>query len=220
MRTLLVASFATLAAGLSSASAAVVTETYSFSLGGFVDEFGDPPVPSPVATISGSFTLTFDPTLNHVDDTTGLVVHSFSGTGAPLDSPLGFTYAAATGEFAFGGVEDGVGTIDSGTNNFALFLNLANLSNPQFVPCSDAGASCGAADGDPAFILAGFTRSGADFDKSLWIAAAAESEVAAVPEPPTWAMMFGGLALVALARARRRTKATRSFGSAPPLPAR
>jgi hypothetical protein len=100
MRTLLVASFATLAAGFSSASAAIVTETYSFSLGGFVDEFGDPPVPSPVATISGSFTVTFDPTLNHVDDTTGLVVHSFSGVGAPLDSPLGFTYLAASGEFA------------------------------------------------------------------------------------------------------------------------
>src|SRR5580693_4373952 len=168
MRTLLVASFATLAAGFSSASAAIVTETYSFSLGGFVDEFGDPPVPSPVATISGSFTLTFDPTLNHVDDTTGLVVHSFSGTGAPLDLPLGFTYAAATGEFAFGGVEDGVGTIDSGTNNFALFLNLANLSKPQFLLCSAPGFDCGAATGDPAFIASAFTRSGAGFDESAW----------------------------------------------------
>ena len=171
-------------------------------------------------TISGSFSVTFDPTLNHVDDTTGLVVHSFSGVGAPLDSPLGFTYAAASGRFALGGVEDGVGTIDSGTNNFALFLNLANLSKPQFLPCSEAGASCGAANGDPAFILAGLTRSGAGLDESGWFASTAESKVAAVPEPPTWAMMFGGLALVALARARRRTKATRSFGSAPPLPAR
>jgi hypothetical protein len=220
MRTLLVASFATLAAGLSSASAAVVTETYSFSLGGFVDEFGDPPVPSPLATISGSFTVTFDPTLNHMDDTTGLVVHSFSGVGAPLDSQLGFTYLAAAGEFALGGLEPAPTEINAGTNDFSIILNLANLSKPQFFPCSTPGASCGAANGDPAFIVAGFTRSGADFDKSIWLASAAESEVAAVPEPPTWAMMFGGLALVALARARRRTKAARSSGSAPPLPAR
>jgi hypothetical protein len=155
-----------------------------------------------------------------VDDTTDLVVHSFSGIGAPLDSPLGFTYSAATGAFALGGVEDGVGAIDSGTNDFSIFLNLANLSKPQFFPCSVPGASCGAANGDPAFIVAGFTRSGANFDESIWLAAAAESEVAAVPEPPTWAMMFGGLALGALAWARRRTKATRSLGSAPPPPAR
>jgi PEP-CTERM motif len=206
MRTLLVASFATLAASFSSASAAIVTETYSFSLGGFVDEFGDPPVPSPVATISGSFTLTFDPTLNHVDDTTDLVVHSFSGGGAPLDSPLGFTYSAATGEFALGGLEDGgPQAIAPGTNDFSIFLNLANLSKPQFIPCSASGASCGAANGDPAFILAGFTRSGADFDKSIWFATTAESEVAAVPEPSTWAMMlagFAGLGFVGYRRAR------------------
>jgi hypothetical protein len=220
MRTLLVASFATLAAGLSSASAAVVTETYSFSLGGFQDLQADPPVPSPVPTISGSFSVTFDPTLNHVNDTTGLVVHSFSGTGAPLDSPLGFTYSAATGEFALGGLENGPQQIDPGTNDLVILLNLANLSKPQFFPCSTPGAECGTDTGDPAFIVDGFTQSGADFDKSIWFAATAESEVAAVPEPPTWAMMFGGLALVALARARRRTKATRSFGSAPPLPAR
>jgi hypothetical protein len=219
MRTLLVASFATLAAGFSSASAAVVTETYSFSLGGFADGTGDPPVPSPVATISGSFTLTFDPTLNHVDDTTGLVVHSFSGIGAPLDSPLGFSYVAATGEFVLGGLEPAPGDINPGTNDFAIFLNLANLLKPQFLPCSAPGAECGTLTGDPGFIAAAFTRSGAGLDESGWFAAAAESEVA-VPEPPTWAMMFGGLALVALARARRRTKATRSFGSARPLPAR
>jgi hypothetical protein len=205
MRTLLVASFATLAASFSSASAAIVTETYSFSLGGFVDEFGDPPVPSPVATISGSFTLTFDPTLNHVDDTTDLVVHSFSGTGAPLDSPLGFTYSAASGEFALGGLVPAPQEIDPGTNDFAIFLNLANLSKPQFLPCNTPGASCGAANGDPAFIIAGFTRSGADFDKSLWIAATAESEIAAVPEPSTWAMMlagFAGLGFMGYRRAR------------------
>jgi hypothetical protein len=203
MRTLLVASFATLAAGFSSASAAIVTETYSFSLGGFVDEFGDPPVPSPVATISGSFTVTFDPTLNHVDDTTGLVVHSFSGVGAPLDSPLGFTYLAASGEFALGGLEPAPTDINAGTNDFSIFLNLANLSKPQFFPCSVPGASCGAANGDPAFIVAGFTRSGADFDKSIWIAAAAESEVAAVPEPSTWAMLLIGFTGLGYAGYRR-----------------
>jgi hypothetical protein len=219
MRTLLVASFATLVAGFSSASAAVVTETYSFSLGGFVDGVS-PPVPSPVATISGSFTVTFDPTLNHVDDTTGLVVHSFSGVGAPLDSPLGFTYAAASGEFALGGLEPGPGHITAGINGFTILLNLSNLLKPQFIPCNGPGSECGTLTGDPGFIVAAFTRSGAGLDESGWFASTAESKVAAVPEPPTWAMMFGGLALVALARARRRTKATRSFGSAPPLPAR
>jgi hypothetical protein len=219
MRTLLVVAFATLAAGFSSASAGVVTETYSFSLGGFQDAQAGPPVPSPVSTISGSFTVTFDPALDFSDDTADLVVHSFSGVGVPLDSPLGFSYSAANQEFALGGLEGNTDDITPGTNDFTILLDLTNLSKPQFFPCSTPGLACGAFNGNPAFISAAFTRSGADFDKSLWIAATAES-VVAVPEPPTWAMMFGGLALVALAGARRRTKVTRSFGSAPLLPAR
>jgi hypothetical protein len=205
MRTLLVASFATLAAGLSSASAAIVTETYSFSLGGFVDVEADPPVPSPVPTISGSFSVTFDPALDVFNDTTGLVVHSFSGVGAPLDSPLGFSYSAATGEFALGGLEAAPNELNPGTNDFSILLNLANLSKPQFFTCSAPGFGCGTVTGDPAFIVAAFTRSGADFDESAWVAATAESEVAAVPEPSTWAMMLAGFAgLGWLARTRGR----------------
>ena len=111
-----------------------------------MDVDADPPVPSPLATISGSFSVTFDPTLNHVNDTTGLVVHSFSGIGA-LDSQLGFTYVAATGEFALGGLEGGALFIAPGTNDFAIILNLANLSKPQFLPCSAPRAARASASG-------------------------------------------------------------------------
>jgi hypothetical protein len=84
-------------------------------------------------------------------------------------------------------------------------LNLANLSKPQFFTCSAPGFGCGTVTGDPAFIVAAFTRSGADFDESAWVAATAESEVAAVPEPSTWAMMLAGFAgLGWLARTRGR----------------
>jgi hypothetical protein len=61
------------------------------------------------------------------------------------------------------------------------------------------------ARGNHAPAIDAWRQSGADFDESAWVAATAESEIAAVPEPSTWAMMLAGFAgLGWLARSRGR----------------
>lgn len=181
------------AAGLTSlpANAGVVTETYSFTLGGFVDINGSPPLPSPQSTITGSFTVTFDPTLNYDNDTTDLVVHSFSGSPmAPaLDSQLGFTYDASGHFFFLGGVANDSDFVFTGTNDFVLTFDLTNLADPKFVPCNTPGFLCGANTGNPAYDTSGYTTQGTN---SLWFIAAANSNTA-VPEPATWAILLAGL---------------------------
>jgi len=58
--------------------AGTVTETYNFTLNDFVDIIGSSP--SPITSISGSFTLTFDPSVSYVDNTTNI---TGSITGIP-----------------------------------------------------------------------------------------------------------------------------------------
>ena len=205
MRNILAVAAAIVAAGLTSlpANAALVTETYSFSLGGFVDINGSPPLPSPLSNISGSFTVTFDPTLNYDNDTTDLVVHSLTGDGLPLtlDSQVGFTYDASGHHFWLGGVENDADLVLTGTNDFVLTYDLTNLADPQFVPCSTPGFLCGANTGNPAYDTSGFTTQG---NNSLWFIAAADSTTS-VPEPATWAMLLAGLlGMGAIMRAAHR----------------
>ena len=68
------------------AHAGIVTETYSFVLSGFVDEGST--VPSPLASIAGSFTLTFDPTQYYDNDTADIIVNYLTDTH--ISSPIGF----------------------------------------------------------------------------------------------------------------------------------
>lgn len=63
MQKVLASAFVFLGVSVTSGSAATITETYIFSLGGFVDVGSD--VSSPAKDISGSFTVTFDPTQNY-----------------------------------------------------------------------------------------------------------------------------------------------------------
>jgi hypothetical protein len=182
------------------ANAGIVTETYSFSLGGFVDINGSPPQPSPLSQIAGSFTVTFDPTLNYANDTADLVVHSL--VGPTIDSTLGFTYDAAGHYFFLGGTANGSNFVAVGTNDFVLTYNLTDLSNPQFIPCNTPGFSCGAQTGNSAYDTSGFTTTG---NNSLWFIAGAQS-TPAVPEPSTWAMMILGFAGIGFMAYRRRSK--------------
>jgi hypothetical protein len=73
------------------AAASMVTETYAFTLSNFVDVVGN--APSPLTSISGSFTITFDPSAFADDQTMGLVVnyltdtHIASAIGSTIISP-------------------------------------------------------------------------------------------------------------------------------------
>jgi PEP-CTERM motif len=180
------------------AYATPITETYTFTLGGFVDINGSPPQASPVNQITGSFTVTFDPTLNYDNDTTDIVVHSF--TGVTVDSALGFTYDSVGSYFFFGGIANDSDYVVVGTNDFVLTYNLTDPSNPEFVPCSTPGFSCGANTGNAAYDTSGFTTTGND---SLWFITAADSNPngSSVPEPATLALF--GISMAALAYLRQ-----------------
>ena len=199
------------AAGLASAPAyaSTVIENYSFSLGGFVDvDNGSPP---PVSTVSGSFTVTFDPTQNYDNDTTDLVMHSFNIGGITLGSPLGFTYMATgtyAGDFWLGGTQNDADTAFSGTNDFVMTLNMSNLSSPQLIPCSGL-FSCGDQTGNPAYETTGYTTSG---NTSIWLVATRDSIITSgVPEPTTWAMFLVGFGAVGFAMRRPLRKVVVPF---------
>ena len=68
--------------------AATVTETYNFSLSNFVDISGNN-IAAPYNSVTGSFTLTFDPAVAYADQTVGLTVNSF--VGGPVASAFGFS---------------------------------------------------------------------------------------------------------------------------------
>jgi hypothetical protein len=189
--------------GVAPASAGVVTENYSFSLGGFTDINGSPPLPPPVTTVTGSFTVTFDPTLNYDSDTADVTVHSLSGI--TVDSPLGFTYDAASGDFFLGGTANDSDFVSVGTNDFVLTYNLTDLSDPQFIPCSTPGFLCGAQTGNGAYETSGYTTVGND---SLWFIATADSSTGTtpVPEPFTLSLFGAGLAGGAAMRRRKRVQ--------------
>jgi len=95
----------TLAAGLAAltlaavvvagqAQAAPISETFAFSLGGFADEVGS--VPPPITTITGHFTVTFDPAVSVTGDTSDL--SNLSVSGITIGSAYAFKYSAS-GEF-------------------------------------------------------------------------------------------------------------------------
>ena len=198
MRNVVFVAAAVVVSGLAAAPvhAGTITETYNFTLGGFIDINGVPALPPPVAQVTGSFTVTFDPTLNYNSDTADLTVNSFSGP--TVASPFGFTYDAASHSFFFGGTANGSNFVVVGTNDFVLTYNLTDPADPKFIPCNTAGFSCGAQTGNAAYDTSGYTTTG---NNSLWFIAAAQSNTS-VPEPASMAIL--GFGALGLAFARRR----------------
>lgn len=113
------------------AHASTITEAFDFTATGAV-------------TASGSFTLTFDPTLNYMNDSTGFVVNSFSDSQLSTPVLAGFNYFATgnhAGELTIGGLLNGVSDIDEGTNDYGLVIGAANTANPTFIQYSSSTTS-------------------------------------------------------------------------------
>lgn len=192
--------FAAVLLGAASAQAATVTKTYDFSLGDFVDVIGNNA--APLATITGSFTLTFDPAVGVNNDTADITTNSLSDTH--INSPIGFGFAPGTPLFiSIGGLQNGDGSIAQFSNDFVLqlkFANAASLDSPMLSLCSD-GFACGSAPG--ATFASGYTLLD---HNGAWLAREGSVTVGGgVPEPASWALMmlgFGGLG--AALRTRRK----------------
>lgn len=177
------------ALGAFPALATPITKTVNFSLGGLLDINSPVPVPPTVSSITGSFTVTFDPTLNYDDDTTDLTVNSF--VGPTVDSVFGFTYDATNQDFFFGGLQNDADFVETGTNDFVLALNMTDVANPTLIACSAPGITCGAQTGNGAYDASGYTSTSSA--TALWFIAAQQSNVGA-PEPASLAVLGVGLA--------------------------
>jgi hypothetical protein len=113
------------------AHASTITETFDFTATGAV-------------TASGSFTVTFDPTLTYTDETTGFTVNSFSDSELSSSVPAGFDYINTgfhAGELIIGGLVNTVAVLNEGTNDYGLVIGGANTADPTFLQYDSASAS-------------------------------------------------------------------------------
>jgi len=116
---------------VSQARATTVTDLVTFSATDFTA------VPSgttvPVDPVVGSFTITFDPTQNYTNATSGIALYNAPSLNIPLGSSLSFNYDTLTGELVVGGIEYGTGIVEfPGSDDF--YLQIANFTTtPTFI---------------------------------------------------------------------------------------
>ncbi len=204
-------SLALLSTGLVSLPAAAqdITENLNFSLSGFVDITAGSNIAPPIQLITGSITVTYDPTKSYDNDTTDIVVHSL--TGITVGSPLGFTYS--NGFLEFGGTQNDSDLVFSNTNDLVVAFNVTNPAAPFFPACSIPGYTCGQYTGSSAVDAAGYTLSGYN---TGWFYGAKSivstnpipppSTGTGVPEPATLSLMGLGFAALGMGRMRRRKR--------------
>jgi len=163
------------------AEAATISRTYAFTM----TDFTGINSPAPVDTVSGSFTVTFDPSVAVYDQTEGLTVHSLS---LPVGGTFAFSFTPF-GMLSFGAilhpVFDEVAGMTWGTNDFYVGF---------FQPLNDT----------PIAPTMGYTRAG--IQDSWGTQTGTVYGHAAVPEPATWALMILGFG-AAGAALRRSTLA-------------
>ena len=146
-------------------SRAGTVATYNFTLNDFVDIIGSSP--SPITSISGSFTLTFDPSVSYVDNTTNITGSITGIPNAPVvNSTIRFdTFVGTPYGIAIGGIYGGADLIYSNTNDFILeltFANAASLADPSIAVCGGPGLTCGNYTGSNAVYAAGYSETGPD----------------------------------------------------------
>lgn len=138
----------------------------------------------PVDPVTGSFTITLDPTISVTNQTTGIVLHSLNLTQG---SAVGYTFDSNLGFLAIGGIEDG-DAVSSGSNDFALGIGGFGTSLASFSVLIYSQTSVGN------FNL---------FDSSN-IDGSISAVPQPVPEPATVLLMAAGLMGLGIWRSRAR----------------
>jgi hypothetical protein len=186
--------------GAGAAKAALVNDLVTFTGLGITSAFGQE---VPTDPVFGSFTITFDPTLTHVDQTVGITLKSLNIT---VDSALSFDYSPTgnthgdADELVVGGLQDGADkALISPTvfNDFILHI-LTYSSTPTFQQVLYTTTS--ATPNTNLF----FTDLPASGTGSVTVTPIIPS---AVPEPSTWAMMLAGFAGLGFLGYRQTAKA-------------
>ncbi|HVJ51598.1 MAG TPA: PEP-CTERM sorting domain-containing protein [Aliidongia sp.] len=184
----LIALAVTLGSASTAARAALITETYQFTLSNFVNVSGGS-TPSPFSEITGQVTVTFDPTVSASNVTTGLVFNSYNGP--VIQPPVGFSVIASADPatptyLLIGGTVSSSPLSDAGTSDLSLSLRFFDPTAPQFALCNE-GFSCGIEPGTG--FASGFTIANDPTDG--WGALA--GSITAIPEPATSLLLLAGM---------------------------
>jgi hypothetical protein len=172
---------------LSPASAATVSDLVTFSGNNF-QASPNPATPVPVDPVTGSFTISFDPTQDYLNSTTGISLNSLN---INLGSTLAFTYNHMNDFLQVGGLFDGVQFVQfsPSTDDFVVQIFGLGAGAPTFNQIVYAQVS----SPDTQFFTLNQTGT-----------VSATPITAAVPEPSTWAMMMLGFAGIGFMTYRRR----------------
>jgi hypothetical protein len=189
----LVAGGAVMGVGATGALGATSTYDVTFTATGFSSfPAGET---SPVDPVTGSFTITFDPTQTYTDETAGITL---TGLNISLGSSLGFDYSPtgmAADELFVGGISDTVKLVQfsPSTDDFVLQIkDFTTNSTFNQVVYAQTGA------GDFQFFTPGAGEGGSSSVTPV---------TGGAPEPSTWAMMLLGFAGVGFLGYRKTVKA-------------
>jgi hypothetical protein len=175
-----------------SSFATPITRQIDFSFTGLALVSGGPAVPPPVDPVTGSFTITFDPTLAYSNQTTGLVTNSLN---LILGSTAGFTYFLSQDILSLGGLNAGVTGTASNTFDFGIRMD-------HFLTAPVIG-SAGYSQGGAVY-AAGSSVTGTNTVGNLsFTLAVTDPNAVAVPEPLTLSLFSAGLVGAATLRRRK-----------------
>ena len=180
------------------ANAALVNDLVTFTASGFTSAFGEP---VPTDPVTGSFTISFDPTQTYVDQTIGITLKTLNislGSALAFDySPTGNTNGAAD-ELVVGGLQAGAGSVYlSPTVYDDFYLHILTYSSTSTF--QQVGYTTSSATPDTNYFYTDLPNSGAG---SVTL-----TPIMAVPEASTWAMMLAGFAGLSFLGYRRTIKA-------------
>jgi hypothetical protein len=174
------------------AGATQVFRTFDLNASDFTLEQGGPALP-PVDPLHLNFTIDFDNSVDHTNDTSGLTINS-----STFIQPFVFGYSQSLDELTVSFLA-GPNSCTVGLNQACFGIGNVSSANPFLQVVAQFQAGIG---NNFAGLYEAQTRS------------LTFSEGAAVPEPATWAMMLIGLGSVGFAMRKSRQKIEASYSFA------